>query len=307
MDYRLIEKVLGDKVKNSGNGNELVSCAYKLYIHESLINDEERTFDEAYFKELVEGTSPVIEKSYEEQDEDGSLGGDVFKTSLFAGLMCVTSRVYDDLDSIFARDCIHAGLDAAHFLMVSKLDVKSLKLNEKLAMLWAFSELSRTDVEIKNAYDHSMMAGMPQKMSRQKKYKMLVNELGRELFKTGIFDNCANSEDSTDLDLLMFSYMIIPVGSDEIFSEEMISLSRKCLFEIADSDGADKTVLARLFAILAAEYILERDSEIENSSVAQLIKVIEYNVINQKKKQLGPEDKAELEERIVKYTESLEI
>ncbi|WP_026490762.1 hypothetical protein [Butyrivibrio sp. XPD2002] len=307
MDYRLIVKVLGDRVKNSGNGNELVSCAYKLYMHEFLINDEERTFDEAYFKELVEGTSPVIEKSYEEQDEDGSLGGDVFRTSLFAGLMCVTSRVYDDLDSIFARDCIHAGLDAAHFLMVSKLDVKALSHNEKLAMLWAFSELSRTDVEIKNAYDHSMMAGMPQKMSRQKKYKMLVNELGRELFNSETFNECADSEDITGLDLLMFSYMIIPVGSDEIFSEEIISLSRKCLFDIADSNEADKTEPAKLFAILAAEYILERDSEIENSSDAQLIKVIEYNVINQKKKKLSPEDKAELEERIVKYTKSLEI
>ncbi len=308
MDYRVIEKVLGDRIKNCGDGNVLVNCAYKMYLHEFVSADEKRSFDEAYFKELVESTSPVIEKCYAEQDENGGIEGDVFKTSLFAGLMCVTSRVYDDLDSIFARDCIHAGLDAAHFLMAGKLDVKAMSPDEKLAMLWAFSERSRTDVEIKNAYDHSMMAGMPQKMSRQKKYKMLVNELGRELFATEIFDDLSKAENITGLDLLMFAYMIISVGSDEIFSEEMIGLSRKCIFDIADKRvNYDKTKMPGLIAILAAGYILDRDSEIENSSDSQLIKVIEYNVINQKKKKLSQEDRTNLEERIAKYTESLEI
>lgn len=311
MNSKLVEKIFVNRINELSCANEIFGAVYRMYLHELLANEEAGSdFSEEYFKKLVEATSPVIEKNYEEQDEDGSIKGDIFATSLFISLMCITSRVYENLDSIFARDCIHAGLDAAHYFLVNKIDIKTLEVEGKSAMLWAFCELSRTDVEIKNAYDHSMMAGMPQKMSRQKKYKMLVNQLVRELFSDDS-DN-GRCECKFNFDLKLLSSMIILLDTEDIFSDEVKVITKKWLFVLTDKIINSDLYLKKemqdevlMIATLACENILNKDSEIQNGSESNLIKVIEYNVISQKKK-LSETEKNEINDRKERYLKVLE-
>ncbi|WP_026660272.1 hypothetical protein [Butyrivibrio sp. AC2005] len=312
MDYKTIEKVFNKRISEIDNNENVIATAYRLYEHEIIQNNSDMQFDEAYYRTLVEATSPVIESLYEKQDEDGSFNGDIYDTSLFAALMCVVSRVYDVLDPIFARDCIHAGLDAAHFLMVSKVDMRLLEDDAKVAMFWAFTELSKTDVEIKNAYDHSMMAGMPQKMSRQKKYKMLVNELGRQIFTENVFNEYAKKAENSNFDLLMFSCRTILFDDEDVFSADILALTKDCILNAAnnvmvnaDDIAMDKQGIMLITAILSIRHILDKDNEIANGSEAQLIKVIEYNVINNTKKQLSDDEKQSLQNMLNSFTEKI--
>lgn len=311
MNSKLVEKIFVNRINELSCANEIFGAVYRMYLHELLANEEAGSdFSEEYFKKLVDSTSPVIEKNYEEQDEDGSIKGDIFATSLFISLMCITSRVYENLDSIFARDCIHAGLDAAHYLLVNKIDIKTLEVEKKSAMLWAFCELSRTDVEIKNAYDHSMMAGMPQKMSRQKKYKMLVNQLSREVFADSNY--VVKCGYKYNFDLMVLSSMIILLDTEDNFSNEVVDFAQNWLFEMADkiinSDfhvEKEKQDQVLMIAAFACENILYKDNEIQNGSESNLIKVIEYNIIGQKKK-LSETEKNEVNDRLKKYLKTIE-
>ncbi|WP_408071066.1 hypothetical protein [Butyrivibrio sp. JL13D10] len=312
MNSEIIEKVFDECIKKTlddkSDMGRLVNLAYRLYRHELLTKNGVDNFDEAYYRSFVETTSPLIEKLYEEQDEDGSLGQSIYRTSLFVGIMCVVSRVYDDLDAIFARDCIHAGLDAAHYLMTDKKDIKLLDLKDRYALLWAFTELSHTDIEIKNTYDHSLMAGMPQKMSRQKKYKIFTNELCRNLFDK------TDEGKGYDFDLMIFAGITILLDMQDVFSDDAVRLTANCIFDFADeivknefsAESLKKDILL-LLAVMAKENILYKDSEIENSSDSQLIKVIEYNVINKKKMKLSNEEINEINNKIQMYLKAISV
>ena len=312
MNSEIIEKVFDECIKKSLDDNSdidgFMTLAYRLYGHELKAKSVEDNFDEAYYRSLVETTSPIIEKLYEKQDEDGSIMQSTYMTSLFVGIMCVVSRVYDELDAIFARDCIHAGLDAAHYIMTDKKDINLLDMKEKYALLWAFAELSHTDIEIKNTYDHSLMAGMPQKMSRQKKYKLYTNELCRNLL------NKTYEGKEHDFDLLIFTAMIILLDAQDVFSDEVVHLTEKYIFNFADeivnsnfsAEPWGEDILL-LLAALSKENILRKDLEIENSSDSQLIKVIEYNVINKKKMKLSEDEISEINNKIQMYIKTISV
>jgi len=319
MDYSIVKKVFDERIKKADD-DEYLKNANILYRHEFAAEYSSFSGDEGYFRELVENTSSFAGTCFEKQDEDGSMAGNVKETAKACAFMCIVSRVYEDLDPIFARDSVHVALDAAHYLLVSGIDLKNLELSEKISMLWAFSELSQTDVEIKNTYDHSLMAGMPQKMSRQKKYKMFVTQILSDVLPSLVSESedkdyaarALQSIDSADFDMLMNSLLIISTIDDEIFGDETKSKTSKAIFEIADAqagDGSDGDTSARslssMFGRILAEYLLLKDKEIEESSDSQLIKVIEYNVINNKKKKLSDEDKKILNERIERYSKEM--
>ena len=157
-------------------------------------------------------------------------------------------------------------------------------------------------------------------MSRQKKYKMFVTQILSDVLpsivsESGDKDSAARVlqiVDSADFDMLMNSLRIISTIDDEIFGDETKSNASKAIFEIADTltvYGADSCTSARslssLFGQILAEYLLLKDKEIEENSDSQLIKVIEYNVINNKKKKLSDEDKKKLSERIERYSKEM--
>ncbi|WP_026509387.1 hypothetical protein [Butyrivibrio sp. LC3010] len=313
MDYKLIESVFCDAQEKIKDSDMKLCTIVKMYEHELLKEYGAVIFDENYFRKLVENTSPVIEKQYEEQNEDGSIDGDIYKTSIFIAMMCVTSRVYDDLDAIFARDCMHAGLDAAHYLLVNKPDLNQLDTNEKLAMLWAFSELSKTDKEIKNAYDHSMMAGMPQKMSRQKRYKVIVNDLIHKARELSSDNGTAYDVYGSGLEILVFSCMTILVDEGDAFFDEAKDVAEKLIFELADEaleKSYDELIYSQkillLIASIIANYILDKDKALSDGEDSQLIKVIEYKIINKKKNQLSDDEKEVFNKRIIKYIKKID-
>ena len=140
MDYSIVKKVF-DKRINNVCGDDYIKNAGILYRHEFALQYSSFSQDEGYFRELVENTSSYADACFEKQDEDGSIAGDVKETAKACAFMCIVSRVYEDIDPIFARDSVHVALDAAHYLLVSGIDLKSLELSEKLSILWAFSEL----------------------------------------------------------------------------------------------------------------------------------------------------------------------
>ncbi|MCR5747972.1 MAG: glycoside hydrolase family 9 protein [Lachnospiraceae bacterium] len=103
-------------------------------------------------------------------------------TADFAAAMCIASRVYEKYDSNFARDCIHQAYLAGQWLMTHPdntdfHDPEGCNTGEytdpcdRDERMWAFAELMRTDHEVKQDFDRSMMAAASQRESRQDRYR----------------------------------------------------------------------------------------------------------------------------------------
>ena len=268
----------------------------------------ELEFSDAGSDALAQELRDAMEKAFDEQDEDGSVEYDLYATSVFAANMCIASRALDEYDPIFARDCIHAALDSGQFLMaaIDKLgllrngEAEGVTKEDKQALVFAFSELMRTDVEIRNAYDHSMMAGMPQKMSRQKKYKLITDFL-------------CNSELYGELsDMLMFTAIAVLLDEEDNATEKTRKQVSDRLFGFLDTalenGGTDSDnslfLLACKTGINALNMVLQKDKEKREGGDSNLIKVIEYNVIDNRK-HMADEEIKEINERISKYENTL--
>ena len=296
---------------------EELCAALRLYAYE-LLSDKTGTADDIdKIKSMVEATSHILEKMYQgyESEEAGSLNGAdrntynkvIFETSVFIAVMCVGSRVYENLDPVFSRDIMHGALDAAHFLIsrqfkeadseenetndrdsVMRMSSRDSELDENTiaSMAWAFAELLNTDKDIRNAYDHSLMAGMPQKMSRQKRYKLRLSDMAR-LMGQGSFDNADNA-------IMLLTSLIVLLDKDETFSEEVRKPLSDYLFNTADN--SDERLSAAI-AFLALQNELECDEKLGSGS-AQLIKVVEYNVIGANKKKLTEDEKTAIKAHI---------
>ncbi|WP_026525711.1 hypothetical protein [Butyrivibrio sp. MB2005] len=257
---------------------------------------------------LAQELRDAIEKAFDQQDEDGSVEYDLCATSVFAANMCIASRALDEYDPIFARDCIHSALDSGQFLMaaIDKLgllsgkDTEGVTTEDKQTIVFAFSELMRTDIEIRNAYDHSMMAGMPQKMSRQKKYKLITDFLSNDELYGELSD--------------MLVLTAIAVLLDE--EDNATSKTRKTIMDKL-SYFADSTIDGELLAedkglymlsyrtiIDALNMVLQKDKEKREGGDSNLIKVIEYNVIDNRK-HMSDEEIKEIQDRITKYENKL--
>lgn len=342
MNRKLLQNLFYEKANKTDD--QYVSLGYNLYGYELFADKPEDLRDVEPIKNMVEKTSPVLEKLYHLQEEDGSVASlsskdeddssemmsyleRIYSTSVFIAVMCTASRIYEELDPVFSRDLIHAALEAGHYLMVSQFPKEEnerisvermssrddeLGAREKLAVMWAFSELARTDLEVRNAYDHSMMAGMPQKMNRQKRYKIRLNTLTNNLL---IFDSDTDVREISDIageydeNLLLFT--LIPALMDETDSipSNYVKIAEKTIYKLAD-DVCDKGMSREnvpfiIIGMLHTELLLKKN-ESEKDKDSQLIKVIEYNVIGDNGNSLTKEDINRLTATINLYNSQIE-
>ena len=353
MDNSILKEKMLSRSEALWGEDRILALAYRLYAHELIFEDTGSGADLEEIKAMVMKTGPVLEELARLQEEDGSIGASdkevtcgsrIYLSSVFAGVMCIASRVYANLDPVFSRDIVHAALDAGHYLLVGQykkegsdssdendsrrvsiMDLGSrdeeITLDEKAAQMWAYAELIRTDIEIRNAYDHSMMAGMPQKMSRQKRYEIRLDELINKCIKdytdaeTGPEKNAVKSEGAdgadknTVTDLFLLTDIAVLLDEDENASDKARDMLYEYLSNLAEgitsaSEGEPKTVsdvadIALTVAVLSMQMKLTKDSSSTNNG-SDLIKVIEYNVIGDTKKSLTEEEKTQLRARIEK-------
>ncbi len=350
MNKDILEKVFLKKSKEVISKGQLMSAAYRMYGYELWLREALEDDDISHIKKLVEDTSPVLEKIYQLQNDDGSVYFEdeshesiICDTAVFAAIMCLASRIYEELDPVFSRDIIHAALDAGHYLMIGQFrkggsdngkdenydarvsiqDMGSkdqeLSFSEKCAQMWAFAELLRTDPEIRNAYDHSMMAGMPQRMSRQKRYKIRFSELVEKCIKK---ESIEDPDNNTGFYYLFFSEIATIFDAGENAPENIASIFINDVFKRADicvndakrynKNGMENANLnlfgidlSLVMGVLCAEILLKRNLD-EQRRDSDLIKVIEYNVINSTEKKLSDSEKDSLKKNIEKWSEKLE-
>ncbi len=330
MDYKRFEEIYKKCSDNEGAYNKEISTAYRLYAYELFTDEQGLDGDIEHIKDMVEATSHELEVLYQLQNDNGSVGeGDyetvITKTSVFAALLCVASRIYENLDPVFSRELIHASIDAAHFLMVGQFKtgeeadegqnerVSVMRMNSRddelseaalAAQFWAFAELLRTDEDVRNAYDHSLMAGMPQKMSRQKRYKVRLSDLFRRVFNIDNFDelkvNFESGKTDALADYVLFGAIACLLDEKENASEEIRKNVEQLILDYDEMTPKSYLVLALLSNLLT----LKKDDSIEGGN-SQLIKVIEYNVINDNRKKLSDEARQEINRRISELTEKI--
>ncbi|SEK39503.1 hypothetical protein SAMN04487770_101320 [Butyrivibrio sp. ob235] len=325
MNYEKIEDVFIKNAKLPDGDMEELCTTVRLYAYELLSDKTGRSDDIGEIRELVETTSPVLEKLYQEyenselntlKDTNGKAYDEtVFDLSVLIAVMCTGSRVYENLDPVFSRDIMHAALDAAHFLMVRqfkeadddnsdagerssviRMSSRDDELSERTtaAMLWAFAELLKTDKDIRNVYDHSLMAGMPQKMSRQKRYKLRVSDLIKRIS----FDLSGNVESS----ILILLSLVVLSDTEETFSDEVRTKLYEFLYKKADESDDEMTTAV---AVLALQNELDMDEK-ANGGASELIKVVEYNVIGAGKKKMTEEEKTAVKEHIKRLEAKLQ-
>ena len=330
MDYKKFEEIYKEcGIKAKAYSNE-IAVAYRLYAYELFTSEQGLDGDIEHIKAMVEETSHELEALYQKQIDNGSVGEGEYETvitetSVFAALLCIASRIYENLDPVFSRDLIHASLDAAHFLMVGQFKtgeeadegqnerVSVMRMNSRddelseaalAAQFWAFAELLRTDEDVRNAYDHSLMAGMPQKMSRQKRYKVRLSDLFRRVFNTDNFDelkvNFESGKTDALADYVLFGAIACLLDEKENVSEEIRKNLEQLILDYDEMTPKSYLVLALLSNLLT----LKKDDSIEGGN-SQLIKVIEYNVINDNRKKLSDEARQEINRRISELTEKI--
>ncbi|WP_022760065.1 hypothetical protein [Butyrivibrio sp. WCD2001] len=325
MNYEKIDDVFIKNAKLLDGDMEELCTIFRLYAYELLADKTGRSDDIGEIRKLVETTSPVLEKLYQGyesselntlKDTNGKAYDEtVFDLSVLIAVMCTGSRVYENLDPVFSRDIMHAALDAAHFLMVRqfkddddensdsgerssviRMSSRDDELSERTiaAMLWAFAELLKTDKDIRNAYDHSLMAGMPQKMSRQKRYKLRVSDLIKRIS----FDLSGNVESS----ILILLSLVVLSDTEETFSDEVRTKLYEFLYKKADESDDEMTTAV---AVLALQNELDMDEK-ANGGASELIKVVEYNVIGAGKKKMTEEEKTAVKEHIKRLEAKLQ-
>ena len=320
MNYEIIENIFMKSAKVLRDDMEELCTALRLYAYE-LLSDKTGTVDDiGKIKSMVEATSPVLEKLYQGyegselnnlKDINGTAYDEIiFDLSVFTAVMCVGSRVYENLDPVFSRDIMHAALDAAHFLMVRQFkeaDDKSDEASETnerssvirmssrddelsegtvAALLWAYAELLKTDKDMRNAYDHSLMAGMPQKMSRQKRYKLRLSDLIKRI-------SFSSSDKAQNYIGLLLSVVVL-LDSEDTYTDEVKSPLYDMLY--AKADEADDELSAAV-ALLSLQNELDSDERL-GAGTSQLIKVVEYNVIGAGKKKMTEEEKSAIKEHM---------
>ena len=317
MNYVKIEDIFLKNAKLLESDMEELCAVIKLYAFELFADKTGRLEDIDKIRDMVEATSPVLEKLYQgyESSELGTLKGTkgtaydetIFDLSVFIAVMCTGSRVYENLDPVFSRDIMHAALDAAHFLMTRQFkeaDDEGGEANERssvmrmssrddelsegtvAALLWAYAELLKTDKDIRNAHDHSLMAGMPQKMSRQKRYKLRLSDLIKRLSVNG-------SDKAQNYIWLLLSAVVL-LDYEDTYTDEVKRPLYDLLYKKADESDDE---LSKVIALLSLQNELDSDERL-SSGASQLIKVVEYNVIGAGKKKMTEDEKSAIIEHM---------
>ncbi len=298
MNYISAEKVFVNRIEMlSDDSDELLKVLNRLYLHDVFKGEDLSENNAEYLKNLVESTLPTIEKLFDLQDEDGS-AGNIVKTALFTAIMCIASRVYENIDPILTRDSMHCALDSGRFLM-KVCENMSESFEERSAMLLAFAELLKTDYEIRNTYDHSMMAGMPQKMSRQKKYRIYINEL------MGLL-----SDSDKKSDVYMFALTDISLSDDEkLETPKKNAFDKICKMGDKACQSSTTDIFDKQSVLCAIRTIENRllENDMEENDSSQLIKVIEYNTIGNRREKLSEDDIKILKDKLSDYERFLAV
>ena len=324
MKNEIIENKFIERAMALQNESAELGTAFRLYEFELLSEKNTSYGDIENIRNMVESTSHVLEKMYRDYEnrelglmnniDKGVYDETIFEIAVFSAVMCIGSRVYENLDPVFSRDIMHAALDAAHFLIsrqFKEADDENDETNERdsvirmssrdddlssktvTALMLAFTELLKTDKDIRNAYDHSLMAGMPQKMSRQKRYKLRLSDMSKRLSYGG--------GDLIEESMLLLVAAEIMLDSEDTYSEEVKKPVRDFLYKAADENG---NVLNSVIAILSLQNELEIDEGL-NSGSSQLIKVVEYNVIGGNRKRMTEDERNAVREHIERLEKTL--
>ncbi len=264
-------------------------------------------------------------------------------TADFAAAMCIASRVYEPFDPEFARNCMHAAMEAGQWLLKNPefLDFHNPAdcgtgeygdedPDDTDERLWAFAELLRTDVEIRNDYDHSMMAGMPQKSSRQKDYLKQVQELAKKYFEADdkAFEagDCKAGFGWANVSTLALTAILFDpemhADADTLdLCEEKLLRKAEALKDMQKELGYPVSMTPKSFSwgsnmvvcnrgdllILAALYLkkcltLDAEGKSGRPEKTELIKVVEYTIKQEDDGfRLTPEARKEMEAKIAAY------
>ena len=260
-------------------------------------------------------------------------------TADFAAVMSLASRVYAEYDPVFARDAMHCAADAGQWLAkhqdyIGFTNPEGCNTGEYGdesdvdERLWAFSELLRTDYEIRNEKDHSMMAGMPQKMSRQRLYQLEVLQLLDQCMEKdtadmqkGIFSDGFGWSEVQGLSALAILFDERMTAGGEIMKKISAHLYNKAdrLLQIQQENGylvamrpqdfvwgSNMVVTNRADLLITAALFAEREIEMDEAGVnfdqTGLIKVIEYSVHNtQEPVRMTENELADRKRKIVQY------
>ena len=105
-------------------------------------------------------------------------------TADLAAVMCIASRVYEEYDPAFARECMHRAYMAGQWLADHPENTdfhnpegcntgEYTDTCDRDERMWAFAELLRTDLELRHDGDRSMLAAAAQRETRQDRYQKL--------------------------------------------------------------------------------------------------------------------------------------
>ncbi|MCR5674211.1 MAG: glycoside hydrolase family 9 protein [Lachnospiraceae bacterium] len=166
-------------IPETGNGlpDLLNECLYELRFLLRMQNGEGGVYHKVTTMRHAEFIMP--------QDDHGELF--VFpvssmSTASFAAVMCIASRVYEDLVPEFSREAVHAAAAAGQWLLAHPGNTGFRNpegcntgeygdKDDTDERLWAFAELLRTDREMRHEGDRSHEAAMPLRETRQEKYR----------------------------------------------------------------------------------------------------------------------------------------
>ena len=165
-------------IPESGNGipDILNECRYELEFLSEMQDEDGGVHHKVTSEVFCDFIMPEDDKSEQILFPVTSMA-----TADFAAVMCVASRVYEEYDPAFARDCMHQAYLAGKWLIGHPENTDfhnpagcntgeytdTCDLDERM---WAFAELLRTDYEAKNEGDRSMMAAASQRETRQDRY-----------------------------------------------------------------------------------------------------------------------------------------
>ena len=184
--YELFPEAFSEEVNipESGNGvpDILNECRYELEFLSEMQDEDGGVHHKV---------TPMVFCGYVMPEDDNN---DMFifpvtsmSTADLAAVMCIASRVYERYDPAFARDCMHQAYMAGQWLMTHPENTdfhnpegcitgEYTDASDTDERMWAYAELMRTDYEVKNHKDRSIMAAAAQRESRQDKYAGLFTE-----------------------------------------------------------------------------------------------------------------------------------
>ncbi|MCR5032494.1 MAG: glycoside hydrolase family 9 protein [Lachnospiraceae bacterium] len=260
-------------------------------------------------------------------------------TGDFAALMCLAARVYKEFDPAFARDCMHAGVAAGMWLLENP-DNTNFKNPEgsntgeydddddRDERMWAFAELIRTDLEVRNAGDHSLMSGVRNNLSRQARYKQAFEQMTKEYLEMDAkrLDKGMIVDGFGWTDCGLFAMIAAIFDRSMTVDQNLVSQLRKRLYEKAEllckvqeengyhvamgmKDfcwGSNMVVHNRAGLLIVASLSLNEELEMDEKGVSRdatgLVKVVEYGVIRKDETpRLSDEERSRMEDSIAHY------